>query len=406
MALQKLDTRLIGASPYSAALHAKRCAPGLPAEFGAHRATPRANVALQGIAKLTFLTGIAAAVLFAWQGIALHVQQFSVRPDAVTPVTATVARWVHNAWNVALRRPESVAPLPDAVFAAEGRMSASQLLNRWTPVIATASERFDVPARWIRAVVQMESGGRTMSGAHRPITSRAGAMGVMQLMPGTYTQMRAQYHLGADPYNPQDNIDAGAAYLHWLFRKYGYPAMFAAYNDGPGHLDERLMRGRLLPDETRNYVSRIMTTLGGNAGTSDRVARFTRPNGTPVTIELADIRSVRMALPGEYAPGVNTVITAGSTHQAVRESYAVVKGDLIARGALGVPFDRISTNLSDMSSPERRRDRHETSRTRESRWAPALTFAGRDRIQVSYGGALAGADAIRLRPIRRSRRRA
>jgi membrane-bound lytic murein transglycosylase B len=356
-------------------------------EFGAKNSKSRSSAAMQGIAKLTFMTGIAAAILFAWQGIALHVQKFSVRPDT-TPVATTVVRWVHEAWNLALRRPEPFTEASDPAFAAEFRMSASQLVNRWVPVIGAASERFHVPARWIRAVVQMESGGRTMSGAHQPITSRAGAMGVMQLMPGTYRQMSAQYRLGANPYNPHDNIFAGAAYLHWLFRKYGYPAMFAAYNDGPGHLEERLMGGKLLPDETRNYVHRIVATLGRTGPASDRIARFTRPNGTKVAIEPGDVRSVRMALPGEYAADVQTVITVGGVHQAVRESYGSVKAELIADGALGTSLDGIGGKFAAIARTDRNPGHHAARHRREPHATGAQTLA-----------AASDTDEIRLRPI-------
>ena len=110
--------------------------------------------------------------------------------------------------------------------------------------------------------MRQESGGRTMLAENLPIVSAAGAMGVMQVMPGTYTEMAAQYGLGANPYNPRDNIYAGAAYLKWLHVKYGYPAMFAAYNDGPGNIEDHLHRGRALPAETRGYIAEIAKSLG------------------------------------------------------------------------------------------------------------------------------------------------
>jgi soluble lytic murein transglycosylase-like protein len=349
-----------------------------------------------GVAKLAFLTGIAATVLLAWQGITLHVQQFSVRPDAVTPMATTVARWVHN-WTSALKQAPAVAP--DVAFEAESRMSASELVDRWTPIITQASQKFEIPARWIRAVVQMESAGRTMSSASQPITSQAGAMGVMQLMPGTYGEMRAQYHLGANPYDPHDNIFAGAAYLHWLYKRYGYPTMFAAYNDGPGHLGERLVRGGLLPAETRNYVSHIVTELGGRsahfAGIRDSVAVFTRPNGKPVKIELAQITSVRIPLRGEYARDVHTVITTGDVHQAVRESYAAVKKVMLANGALGsrsgiasriTHAARHKTRLAELAH----RTHH---RTRHSRLAEG------ERVSATFRDAAAESGAVRLHTI-------
>jgi soluble lytic murein transglycosylase-like protein len=101
--------------------------------------------------------------------------------------------------------------------------------------------------------MRIESGGRTILFG-RPITSGAGAMGLMQLMGDTYNEMRARNSLGADPYNARDNIMAGAAYLHELYTKYGYPRLFAAYNAGPGRLEEHLHSGHALPAETRTYV--------------------------------------------------------------------------------------------------------------------------------------------------------
>lgn len=79
---------------------------------------------------------------------------------------------------------------------------------RWTPLIREASRRFHVPEAWIAAVMRAESGGRTHLDG-RPIVSRAGAMGLMQVMPGTYAAMRRRYGLGSDPHDPRDNIMAG-----------------------------------------------------------------------------------------------------------------------------------------------------------------------------------------------------
>jgi soluble lytic murein transglycosylase-like protein len=135
----------------------------------------------------------------------------------------------------------------------EANLSPSDLINRWQPFIHEASQRFSVPENWIRAVIRIESGGRTtMLG--RPITSGAGAMGVMQLMRDTYNEMRDQHDLGPNPYNVRDNILAGTAYLRILYDRYGYPFFFAAYNAGPGRLDAHLRRGRTLPAETRAYI--------------------------------------------------------------------------------------------------------------------------------------------------------
>src|SRR4051812_15372449 len=88
--------------------------------------------------------------------------------------------------------PQKPASMALSVFQQEQRMTFSQLMRRWNGEIAAAARRFGIPEIWIRAVMQAESGGRTMLAENRPIKSRAGAMGLMQLMPETYADMRAQ----------------------------------------------------------------------------------------------------------------------------------------------------------------------------------------------------------------------
>ena len=130
------------------------------------------------------------------------------------------------------------------------------LIARWSPWIREASIRFGVPAAWISAVMRAESGGR-LSLDGRPVVSRAGAMGLMQLMPDTWAELRRRYSLGHDPFAPRDNILAGAAYLKDLYVRYGYPNLFAAYNAGPGRLDAHLLESRSLPAETRAYLATL-----------------------------------------------------------------------------------------------------------------------------------------------------
>src|SRR5690606_22328327 len=106
-----------------------------------------------------------------------------------------------------------------------------------------------------------ESGGRTMLGEGQPIVSRAGAIGLMQVMPDTYAEMRAEHGLGGNPFDARDNVLAGTAYLRWLHKRYGYPQMFAAYNAGPGRVDTHRATGGRLPAETRAYVGGITRAL-------------------------------------------------------------------------------------------------------------------------------------------------
>jgi len=140
----------------------------------------------------------------------------------------------------------------------------------WGPYIHEAEARFSVPEAWIRAVMQQESGGRQTSGDGSPITPSAGAMGLMQVMPGTYDVLRRRYALGSDPYDPHDNILAGAAYLREMHLRFGAPAFLAAYNAGPDRVDAFLNGSTMLPDETVNYVAAIGPRIGmsGSLGAS------------------------------------------------------------------------------------------------------------------------------------------
>ena len=104
--------------------------------------------------------------------------------------------------------------------------------------------------------MQAESAGLTHLDG-RPITSRAGAMGLMQVMPGTYAAMRARHHLGPDAQDPHDNIMAGAAYLRAMHDRFGYPGLFAAYNAGPERYADHLRMDKPLAAETRDYIAEL-----------------------------------------------------------------------------------------------------------------------------------------------------
>ncbi|MBB2202134.1 lytic transglycosylase domain-containing protein [Gluconacetobacter tumulisoli] len=132
----------------------------------------------------------------------------------------------------------------------------------WGPYIEEASKRFDVPDTWIRSVMQRESGGQLFRNGQF-VTSAPGAMGLMQLMPPTYDELKGEYGLGDDPFNPHDNILAGTAYIRQMYDIYGSPGFLAAYNTGPGRLDDFLVHNRTLPRETRNYVAAIGPQIAG-----------------------------------------------------------------------------------------------------------------------------------------------
>ena len=155
------------------------------------------------------------------------------------------------------------AALPAATLAQSAPVERTDPADPIVAYIAEASQRFGIPAAWIRAVMRVESAGDVRA------ISRAGAMGLMQIMPDTWAALRSRLSLGNDPYDPRDNILAGAAYLREMHDRYGSPGFLAAYNAGPGRYDEYLADGRALPAETRAYVAALAPLVGGGeiAGT-------------------------------------------------------------------------------------------------------------------------------------------
>lgn len=144
-----------------------------------------------------------------------------------------------------------------APIAARASIEAPQSVHPYAAHVAEAAQRFNIPERWIWAVMNQESGGK--SGA----ISRAGAMGLMQIMPATWSDLRARMGLGNDPYDPRNNILAGTAYLRAMHDRYGLSGMLAAYNAGPGRYEEYVFSGRPLPAETRAYLARLLPAITG-----------------------------------------------------------------------------------------------------------------------------------------------
>jgi hypothetical protein len=157
------------------------------------------------------------------------------------------------------------APREAAVYEARARSeyrAPGPPSDPWGPYINEAAARFNFPQDWIRAVMRQESGGRLNAADGTPITSSAGAMGLMQVMPNTYAILQQKYRLGPDPFDPRNNIMAGTAYLKEMHARFGAPAFLAAYNAGPERVRGYLDGSTFLPDETVNYVAAIGPRIG------------------------------------------------------------------------------------------------------------------------------------------------
>jgi soluble lytic murein transglycosylase-like protein len=149
---------------------------------------------------------------------------------------------------------EYVAPvLPVAIAAVAAPVAPASGMATAPPtpleLADAAADRYGLPRVLVRSVMAAESGFEPLA------ISPKGAIGLMQLMPGT-----AQV-LGADPHDPAQNVDAGTRYLRDLLEKYNYGLRhaLAAYNAGPGAVDK--YNGVPPYRETIDYISRIEKKL-------------------------------------------------------------------------------------------------------------------------------------------------
>ncbi len=259
----------------------------------------------------------------------------------------------------------------------------------WGPYIRESAARFDVPEAWIRALMRVESGGQEYRDGQL-ITSWKGAMGLMQVMPATYEELRDRYGLGGDPFDPHDNITAGVAYMRELYDIYGSPAFLAAYNGGPNRLDDYLSNLRPLPEETRRYVALIGPSLTGTWPQRRSPAEVYAMNDLPLEIRSGlryggrTILVARRSAPSRH----------GSKHQAVEvarlaPSQKPGHDSAVTRVAMTVPEPRHGRGFHLIARAEAATMPHAST---AGDWGIQIgAYATETRAQHALGVARAGA---------------
>lgn len=153
--------------------------------------------------------------------------------------------------------------------------------HKYEDLVLAEAQRQGLDPNLARHVLYKETGNLSNPESAK---SKAGALGVMQLMPKTAKE------LGVDPMNPEDNIRGGVMYLRKMMDKYNDPILAAAaYNAGPGRVDKALKGQGItaLPRETRMYIAGLAD--GGsvkayaNAGLVDEDVMYDPVTGLPIS---------------------------------------------------------------------------------------------------------------------------
>ena len=192
-----------------------------------------------------------------------------------------------------LNTPTKIYEVPGApsyrTTTADGRSSAAP---RFDAIVVAHAQRHALRPELVRAVIQVESGYNPTA------TSPKGAMGLMQLMPATARELGVR-----NPYDPEENIRGGTAYLRQLLDRYdgNEELALAAYNAGSGAVDRY---GQRVPPyrETRDYVRKVGLKAGTDSGARNKVVIYK-------SIEIIDGRAI---------PRYSTQRPAAGTFEIIR----------------------------------------------------------------------------------------
>ena len=168
------------------------------------------------------------------------------------------------------KAPEAVAGSPAPKLPAPIVIKGKGPSEGVKPADVTVPDREDSLSRLHERVRNIESGGRQFDKDGRPLTSSAGAVGIMQILPSTGPEAAK---LAGVPWDetkffndPNYNDTLGRAYLGSMYEKFGSPQLAAAaYNAGPGRVSQALKKSSMeggdvmsyLPSETQNYVAKL-----------------------------------------------------------------------------------------------------------------------------------------------------
>jgi len=196
--------------------------------------------------KLNCLPLLAFAVIslnIVFSGPAIATVYVYVKPDGSKMITDRKV----NKTGYSLKRSYSTTPYRSSNGKSEP-YHAKPIKSQYDELIVNTSQKYDLEPAFIKAIIHVESA------FDRFALSHAGAMGLMQLMPGT----SAEYQLRSDHFNAKRNVDVGAQHLRDLIERYdgNKQLSLAAYNAGAGAVSK--YNGIPPYKETENYVKKVM----------------------------------------------------------------------------------------------------------------------------------------------------
>ncbi len=175
-----------------------------------------------------------------------------VKIATVSPAPAGIRRIVGNGTD-SVSDTTAAATSTDAASSVTSTTSLPSGVGAYAATFKADEARYGLPTNLLAAVAHVESGGNPSA------VSKAGAEGLMQLMPGTAKS------LGVDPLNPTQAIDGAARMLSGLLQKYhgSLTLALAAYNAGPGAVDK--YKGVPPYPETQAYVVKVQRAMTGGS---------------------------------------------------------------------------------------------------------------------------------------------
>jgi hypothetical protein len=261
--------------------------------------------------------------------------------------------------------------------------------HKYENMVAAEAERIGLDPNIAVHALYKETGNLKNPESAR---SRAGAIGVMQLMPRTAKE------LGVDPLIPEENIRGGVMYLKQMYDKYQDPTLaLAAYNAGPGRVDRALKSGQgiaSLPRETQNYVIARNMAEGGSVkhfvkgdlvmGDFGEARRASLPSGSTVVDDFGNMvekdgKKIKPPIkPSMYSRVLRKVPYLGAALTTAEGIQALVDSDTGTASEDLDPIAAMQGTQGGYARPERKKDVYaelkESTRAESAPQKPQFNF--------------------------------